>query len=42
MTKWRGEENGLGNAGGIDSPTFVKDGGTSFPMRNLLTSSDPI
>ena len=29
------EYNGLGNAGGIDSPTFVKDGGTSSPHLGL-------
>jgi hypothetical protein len=35
----RGEENGLGNAGGIDSPTFVKDGGTSYSGQHPTWAS---
>jgi hypothetical protein len=34
------ESNGLGNAGGIDSPTFAKDGGTSsFDQRPIWASA---
>ena len=29
ISVWMGEDDGLGNAGGIDSPMFAKDGGTS-------------
>jgi hypothetical protein len=28
------EDNGLGNVGGIDSLTFVKDGGTSYLVQH--------
>jgi hypothetical protein len=44
-----GECNGLANGGGVDSPTFAKNGGTSSPVKTgpeltgvHLTKSGPV
>ncbi|KAI0270378.1 hypothetical protein BGY98DRAFT_1179792 [Russula aff. rugulosa BPL654] len=40
-TRMEGEKNGFGNGGGIDLPTFVKDGGTSY-LAHMLVHSPPL